>query len=268
MNPLKLRIGEAAELLGITAKTIRHYHAIGLLPEPQRHNNGYRLYTPADLRQIQHIRRLQGYGLTLRQIHFILYSDEPDADLQRFLLQRDAELGAQIAQLQRQQIRIRAAIEGTETSPSPTLSTRAVIDATLRPIVNELTDVLLNVEAAVFDDLDSYPHAAAHADFWEAAIQEMIPRLLLYEHSLILWLERYLTLADMTLEDRQAQAWLSQLSTSSDASILGSMLNLPRLPLLPPGEQAHLQQMFSLLLYDHATPLQRAFLATLHNRQY
>jgi len=42
----QLHIGEVAKLLGITPKTIRHYHKVGLLTEPQRTESGYRLYYP------------------------------------------------------------------------------------------------------------------------------------------------------------------------------------------------------------------------------
>ena len=41
----RLRIGEVAELLGVTPKAIRHYHKRGLLAEPTRSEGGYRLYT-------------------------------------------------------------------------------------------------------------------------------------------------------------------------------------------------------------------------------
>lgn len=39
-----MRIGEFAELVGVTTRTVRHYHHIGLLPEPDRSANGYRIY--------------------------------------------------------------------------------------------------------------------------------------------------------------------------------------------------------------------------------
>ncbi len=263
MDFLKLTISEAAELLGVTAKTIRHYHAIGLLAEPQRDVNGYRLYTPAELRQMQAIRRLQSYGLTLKQIQFILHSGDPDTDLHRFLMQRDAELSAQIDQLQQQQARVRAMLNGTELSAGPAVSARAVVDTLLRPAAGGLTDVLLNVEGAVLDELDCYLQTTTHIDFWEAAVNLMSRRLVSHEHDLILWLERYLALADLMSDDRQAQAWLSELPTSSIVPILSSMLKLPCVPLLPADEQAHLQRMLTMLLYDHAAPLQRIFLATL-----
>ncbi len=263
MNLLKLTISEAAELLGVTAKTIRHYHAVGLLEEPQRDVNGYRLYTPAEMRQLQAIRHLQSYGLTLRQIQFILHSGDPDTDLQRFLIQRDAELNAQIDHLQRQQARIRSVLNGTEFTASPAVSTRAVVDIVLRPAASGLTDVLLNVEGAALDELDCYLQTTAHIDFWETAVSLMSRRLLPHQHELILWLERYLALADLTADDRQAQAWLSELPTSSVVPILSSMLALPCISLLSADEHAHLQRMLTMLLYDHAAPLQRIFLATL-----
>lgn len=261
-----LRIGEVAELLGITPKTIRHYHAIGLLAEPPRYDNGYRLYTPTDLRRLQTIRRLQRYGLTLRQIQFILDSDNTDGDLKQFLLQRDAELSAQIDLLQRQQARIRAALNGTE-KPASTVPTRTVVEAVLRPMGSALTDVLMTIEAAALDELDGYPQMAAHADFWEAAFRTLGPRLLAHEHMIILWLERYRSLAHLTEDDRQAQAWLSELSTSPAAPVLEKMFDLPRLSLLPFDEQAHLERMLVLMLYEHATPLQKIFLARLTHQR-
>lgn len=39
-----MKIGELASRVGVSAKTIRYYEEIGLLPEPQRASNGYRDY--------------------------------------------------------------------------------------------------------------------------------------------------------------------------------------------------------------------------------
>src|SRR5262245_53917825 len=66
-----LRIGEVAELLGITTKTIRHYEKLGLI-DPERTESDYRLYSPDDVLQIQRVRQLQGLGLSLKQIKLIL----------------------------------------------------------------------------------------------------------------------------------------------------------------------------------------------------
>jgi DNA-binding transcriptional MerR regulator len=71
-----LQIGEVAKLIGVSPKTIRYYHEIGLLAEPKRAESGYRLYTAQDLLRLQHIRRLRSLGLPLERIREIL--GEPD----------------------------------------------------------------------------------------------------------------------------------------------------------------------------------------------
>lgn len=97
-----LQIGEVAKLIGISPKTIRYYHEIGLLAEPKRTESGYRLYTARDLLRLQHIRRLRSLGLPLERIREIL--GEPDHEHEQVL--RNAlqslveELTAQILELE------------------------------------------------------------------------------------------------------------------------------------------------------------------------
>jgi DNA-binding transcriptional MerR regulator len=67
-----LQIGEVAKLIGVSSKTIRYYHEIGLLAEPKRTEGGYRLYTAQDLLRLQRIRRLRSLGLPLERIKEIL----------------------------------------------------------------------------------------------------------------------------------------------------------------------------------------------------
>jgi DNA-binding transcriptional MerR regulator len=55
----QLHIGEVAALVGVSPKTIRYYHEVGLLAEPPRTGAGYRLYTAQDLLRLQRIRRLR-----------------------------------------------------------------------------------------------------------------------------------------------------------------------------------------------------------------
>lgn len=63
-----LRIGELAELAGTSTRTVRHYHRIGLLAEPERDESGYRRYGAADVVRLVRIRRLRGLGMSLDQI--------------------------------------------------------------------------------------------------------------------------------------------------------------------------------------------------------
>lgn len=75
-----LRIGELAELATTTPRAIRHYHHLGLLPEPERDESGYRRYGPQHLIRLVRIRRLRGVGMPLEQVAASLgtKSSEPD----------------------------------------------------------------------------------------------------------------------------------------------------------------------------------------------
>jgi MerR family transcriptional regulator, Zn(II)-responsive regulator of zntA len=67
-----LLIGELAAELGLNPKTIRYYEEIGLLPEPERSESGYRLYTRDDLERLRFIGKAKAIGLSLEQIAEVL----------------------------------------------------------------------------------------------------------------------------------------------------------------------------------------------------
>ncbi|MGI5212239.1 MerR family transcriptional regulator [Plantactinospora sp. CA-290183] len=74
-----LTIGQAAAFVGVTIKTVRHYHRLGLLQEPERDGSGYRRYGSADLLRLVQVRTLAGAGVPLAEICDLL-----DADPERF----------------------------------------------------------------------------------------------------------------------------------------------------------------------------------------
>lgn len=53
-----LRIGQVAELLGMSVRTIRYYEDCGLLPPPRRHEGGFRVYLRGDVERLRQIQRL------------------------------------------------------------------------------------------------------------------------------------------------------------------------------------------------------------------
>jgi DNA-binding transcriptional MerR regulator len=124
----QLQIGDAARLLGVTTKTIRHYHKLGLLAEPKRTEAGYRLYSAGDLLRLQRIRQLQRLGLSLQQIRDILGQPDRERPLQEVLHKLHAEVSAQIQELEARREQIEeylggeavALLEGQEEMP-PTL---------------------------------------------------------------------------------------------------------------------------------------------------
>ena len=66
-------IGQLADALEIPTRTIRFYERKGLLPEPQRADNGYRVYDDATLARLRFIRTAQAAGLTLAEIASIIH---------------------------------------------------------------------------------------------------------------------------------------------------------------------------------------------------
>ena len=98
-----MRIGEAAEAAGLTAKTLRFYEGRGLLPEPDRSANGYRDYGKETVTRLEFIRRSRTAGLTLNQISEILRirdtGQAPCAHVQELLAAQLIDLDQRIAEL-------------------------------------------------------------------------------------------------------------------------------------------------------------------------
>ncbi len=89
---------QLADLAGTTLRTIRHYHDVGLLAEPERKANGYKSYGVPHLVRVLRIRRLTDLGLSLTQIAELGDEDEHPREALRAL---DTELAATIERLQR-----------------------------------------------------------------------------------------------------------------------------------------------------------------------
>jgi DNA-binding transcriptional MerR regulator len=88
---------EIAELAGTSLRSVRHYHQVGLLPEPDRLSNGYKQYGVTHLIRLLRIKRLGDLGFSLPQIAELGDRDEHPEEALRAL---DADLSAQIERLQ------------------------------------------------------------------------------------------------------------------------------------------------------------------------
>jgi DNA-binding transcriptional MerR regulator len=67
-----LLIGELATRTGLTPATIRYYESLGLLSRPARSEAGYRRYSEHTLDEIGFIKKAQGLGFTLEEVHEIV----------------------------------------------------------------------------------------------------------------------------------------------------------------------------------------------------
>jgi len=72
MNNTLLNIGAAAAASGVSAKMIRHYEEIGLLPRAKRTDAGYRTYSANDVHTLRFIRQARNLGFPIAQIENLL----------------------------------------------------------------------------------------------------------------------------------------------------------------------------------------------------
>ncbi|VWX61973.1 DNA-binding transcriptional activator of copper-responsive regulon genes [Burkholderiales bacterium 8X] len=96
-------IGQAAELSGVSAKMVRHYEALGLLPKVLRTESGYRQYTEPDVHTLRFIRRARDLGFGMAEIAELLKlwqnKRRSSAEVKRIALAHASDLGRKIEEL-------------------------------------------------------------------------------------------------------------------------------------------------------------------------
>lgn len=97
-------IGELADEVGVNPKTVRYYESIGLLPEPERTDAGYRLYDEQDVERLAFVRRATELDLQLDEIGEILAlrdrGEQPCGYVTEVARRRIGELEERIAAMQ------------------------------------------------------------------------------------------------------------------------------------------------------------------------
>lgn len=63
-----MNIGQAAEASGVSAKMIRHYEQVGLVPPPRRTDAGYRQYKESEVHMLRFIRQARDLGFSIHEI--------------------------------------------------------------------------------------------------------------------------------------------------------------------------------------------------------
>lgn len=98
-----MNIGEAARLSGVNAKAIRYYESIGLLPEAERTQSGYRKYTQKDVERLRLIGRSRRLGFSIEDVRRLLdiygEDDRNRQGVQGVVMQHVSEIDEKIAEL-------------------------------------------------------------------------------------------------------------------------------------------------------------------------
>lgn len=63
-----LQIGEVAERVGLSLRTVRYYEEVGLVTPASRSDGGFRLYSAADVERLQLLKRMKPLGLSLEEM--------------------------------------------------------------------------------------------------------------------------------------------------------------------------------------------------------
>lgn len=104
MNGASMNIGETARASGVSAKMIRHYEDIGLIPKAGRSDAGYRRYNGNDVHTLRFIRQARNLGFSIRQIEELLslWRDQrrPSRKVKALAQAHVAELDARILELE------------------------------------------------------------------------------------------------------------------------------------------------------------------------
>jgi DNA-binding transcriptional MerR regulator len=154
-----LTIGQLAAYAGVTVRAVRHYHQIGLLPEPERDASGYRRYGATAVVSLIKTRTLANAGVPLSQIGQ--------------LLEADASTFAEA--IQRIDSRLRDEIERLETNRKQIAQLAAGDSLALPPEVISYLDRIREIGASermVEAERDGWILLAAR---WPDRIREIMP---------------------------------------------------------------------------------------------
>jgi MerR family copper efflux transcriptional regulator len=100
-------IGEASALTEVSAKMIRHYESIGLIPAANRTFANYRLYNDSDLHRLRFIKRSRVMGFSVKQISALLElwnnPERASSEVKKLADEHIAELESKIKEMQSMQ---------------------------------------------------------------------------------------------------------------------------------------------------------------------
>jgi precorrin-8X/cobalt-precorrin-8 methylmutase len=157
----------------ITPRMVRHYHQIGLLPQPMRSESNYRLYTEADVQRLQRIVALKQQGFQLAHIKQMLEAQPESPQTETLVGQLQQQYQTVLQRLTRLR-QTAIALEGLLGRDQSCQSMQAEALAQLR-----LLDVDTQTAQTLAEDLWLHLDAAAadHPENFQESLQRLLPDL-------------------------------------------------------------------------------------------
>ncbi|MBA9004845.1 MULTISPECIES: MerR family transcriptional regulator [Thermomonospora] len=234
-----MRIGELAALVGVSTRTVRHYHHLGLLPEPERRANGYREYRLRDAVALARVRRLAELGLSLDEIRDVL-ADDQGRELREVLEELDADLARQQQAIAARRERLAALLAEADLHPDSTISPDmaavlrglpapesafARFDREMLTLLDTGADPATRAQVAELFRPLAEPAALAEAQRLYARLDELAdadprdPRVAEVARDMADYLpEEMVAVMVSTLDDRQTGDWLREMSVELSAA--------------------------------------------------
>lgn len=156
---------------GLTPRMVRHYHASGLLAEPQRSESNYRLYTDTDIQRLRRIMALKQQGFQLSHIRKLLENEVSEVETLRPILQQ------QYQQVMQQLTRLRrtaSALEGILGRDRHCQAVQASAIAQLQQLNLETVDGLDQIEK-LWENWDVATDN--HPEAFDESLENLLPDL-------------------------------------------------------------------------------------------
>ncbi len=256
-----LQIGEVAQLLGVTTKTIRHYHKVGLLQEPERTESGYRLYDVQDLLRLKRIRHLQAFGLPLKHIKTILGDTASERTLREILQALDAELAGQMRVLEERRARIRAILDEevpTKIDQPTTVASFEIVKELVGERLATVSPTMLEMEKQLWMVIDEFDWPADYREHMLQLARDLVARPELLER-MFAFNEKLAALATLPEDTPEVMQLLEEYIQNKDLQDVLTEMNtfLVHMPCL----KSPFAETLGSLMLTNVSPAQQRFFA-------
>ncbi|GCE14893.1 helix-turn-helix domain-containing protein [Tengunoibacter tsumagoiensis] len=260
-----LQIGEVARLIGASTKTIRYYHEIGLLPEPERTESGYRLYTAQHLLRLQRIRRLRALGLSLERIRAILDEapENNESTLRAALHALVEETSAQILELEERRSFLQQLLARDELEPADKdayLLLSPELKAQLAPQFESMSTEYLAWGQRMDAMLGAFHWPDTTRTYLQAQMQYVADHAEEYR-TLFALEERFAALASLAEDDPDVERLADEYVQSQEMALL-----YQQLANFDMGEEKPFSSALGGLMSSIASPAQQRFFALLSQK--
>lgn len=138
-----MNIGQVSKATGVSLRMIRHYEGIGLMPPPDRRNNGYRDYPPPSIERLRFIANARDLGFSVDEISALLSlwddRDRASSEVKSIALGHAKDLARKAAALEAMRRTLLQLVDGCSGDARPDCPILAGLAETQQRSARELT---------------------------------------------------------------------------------------------------------------------------------